>query len=410
MMRAATLAAFALLSTHTLSAQGTSLWLDASGAHSRPPAGAGDVATQGVIGARLHAARRSSSFELAASYGRSAEATAGSWATVRGGYDASRVNGIFDVGIRADANGLTYLTPVDIGNGSDYAQTLLSGSVRPHAGVSVASFRIGLEGTLTGGGWRSEVTTPVTGGGPFPSLPGSDNIDSRTVSDEGALSVIGGAATLLRVFGAASMQLRAGSYEAENQIASGRYSGVDATLGVNAGALDLTFGARRWTAPDRTAEVGGHAGAGLAMGESAYVQAVVSRTVADPMYGAAGSFALNAGVSVRVGGGRSAEGSIARVGAASGGGRVVTFMLKHAGARSVSVAGDFSGWEPRTLTRTGSVWKLATMLEPGVYHFSFIIDGDTWMVPDDAPGIIDDGFGRKNATLIVNASGGQVVP
>jgi 1,4-alpha-glucan branching enzyme len=81
---------------------------------------------------------------------------------------------------------------------------------------------------------------------------------------------------------------------------------------------------------------------------------------------------------------------------------MVTFTFHDAQARSVAVAGDFSGWEQRSLQRgSDDRWTLSTVLPPGVYHYSFVIDGETWKLPSNATGIVDDGFGRRNATIVV---------
>jgi 1,4-alpha-glucan branching enzyme len=87
-------------------------------------------------------------------------------------------------------------------------------------------------------------------------------------------------------------------------------------------------------------------------------------------------------------------------------GYTVSFTFKDADARSVAVAGDFNKWELLPLQRTGSSWTLVTVLPPGVYHYSFVVNGTEWTVPANATGIVDDGFGRKNATLVVSASKG----
>ncbi len=78
----------------------------------------------------------------------------------------------------------------------------------------------------------------------------------------------------------------------------------------------------------------------------------------------------------------------------------VTFRLAEGNAGEVSVLGDFSGWEPIPLRREGRLWIARVPVEPGLYHFGFLVDG-VWQVPGDAPGQVTDEFGRVNATLIV---------
>jgi hypothetical protein len=78
----------------------------------------------------------------------------------------------------------------------------------------------------------------------------------------------------------------------------------------------------------------------------------------------------------------------------------VVFRLEYDDAASVSVIGDFSAWEPIALTRQGANWMGTLPMEPGLYHFGFLVDGE-WFVPEHAPGRVTDDFGRVNATLVV---------
>ncbi|MGD8698546.1 MAG: glycogen-binding domain-containing protein [Gemmatimonadales bacterium] len=78
----------------------------------------------------------------------------------------------------------------------------------------------------------------------------------------------------------------------------------------------------------------------------------------------------------------------------------VTFRLEDTGAESVAVIGDFSDWEPIPLTKRGKAWTSVVVIEPGLYHFGFLVDGE-WYVPERAPGKVTDEFGRLNATLVV---------
>lgn len=86
--------------------------------------------------------------------------------------------------------------------------------------------------------------------------------------------------------------------------------------------------------------------------------------------------------------------------------RVLTqFHLTAPDAREVALAGDFSGWKPTyTLTRTGpGVWVVVVPLEPGVYNYSFVVDGERWVADPLAPSY-SDGFGGANSRLAVLAS------
>lgn len=81
-------------------------------------------------------------------------------------------------------------------------------------------------------------------------------------------------------------------------------------------------------------------------------------------------------------------------------GPVARFTLVNAEASRVEVMGDFSEWEPVTMRSEGELWTVEVPVEPGIYHFGFLVDGD-WFVPVTAPGRVSDEWGRMNATLVV---------
>lgn len=84
-------------------------------------------------------------------------------------------------------------------------------------------------------------------------------------------------------------------------------------------------------------------------------------------------------------------------------GRVfVHFRLDAADARSVKLAADFTGWEPRyTLSETlPGVWTVVVPVESGVHQYGFVVDGERW-VPDPLAPQVDDGFGGTNSRLDV---------
>ncbi len=84
--------------------------------------------------------------------------------------------------------------------------------------------------------------------------------------------------------------------------------------------------------------------------------------------------------------------------------RLVLVSYQAAGARSVSVVGNFNGWapaeNPMTLHEDG-VWRTEVRLRPGEFQYKFVVDGTRW-VPDPVnPNTVDDGFGAKNSVLVV---------
>jgi hypothetical protein len=67
----------------------------------------------------------------------------------------------------------------------------------------------------------------------------------------------------------------------------------------------------------------------------------------------------------------------------------------------VSVAGDFSGWQPVAMERRGDAWVVSLVVGPGVHRYSFHRANGEWFVPEGTPGRRPDGFGGHVATLVV---------
>ena len=83
----------------------------------------------------------------------------------------------------------------------------------------------------------------------------------------------------------------------------------------------------------------------------------------------------------------------------------VRLVLFQPGARSVSVAGDFNGWNPgqTQLERSeGGLWTATIPLKPGRYQYMFVIDGKQWIADPLAAEGAGDGFGAQNAVLDVS--------
>ncbi|HTH65105.1 MAG TPA: glycogen-binding domain-containing protein [Gemmatimonadales bacterium] len=72
------------------------------------------------------------------------------------------------------------------------------------------------------------------------------------------------------------------------------------------------------------------------------------------------------------------------------------------GVKSVSIAGDWNGWVPSPLSATRpDRWKADLALPPGVYHFTLLVDGVAWTIPEGVPSV-PDGLGGRVAVLVVN--------
>jgi anti-sigma factor RsiW len=72
-------------------------------------------------------------------------------------------------------------------------------------------------------------------------------------------------------------------------------------------------------------------------------------------------------------------------------------------ASTVSVAGDFNKWKTDAdeMKGTDGMWSIDLQLRPGVYSYSFVVDGKSWVADPGAQSYADDGFGARNAVLRV---------
>ncbi len=74
-----------------------------------------------------------------------------------------------------------------------------------------------------------------------------------------------------------------------------------------------------------------------------------------------------------------------------------------AGAQAVELLGDFTLWDPVPMVPDGGWWVVVVKVPPGTHHFGFLVDGQ-WYVPDDAPDLVPDEWGRSNATMVIEAN------
>jgi 1,4-alpha-glucan branching enzyme len=78
------------------------------------------------------------------------------------------------------------------------------------------------------------------------------------------------------------------------------------------------------------------------------------------------------------------------------------FKISAPEAGAVQLAGSFNEWDPqaRQLRVDGrGVWKTSMMLEPGVYEYRFMIDGE-WNNDINAP-CVPNPFGADNCVRVV---------
>ena len=84
---------------------------------------------------------------------------------------------------------------------------------------------------------------------------------------------------------------------------------------------------------------------------------------------------------------------------AAGGRRVV--RVHAPGARSIEVAGDFTGWQPAALARSRDGWWALVLPVPrGTHQVNVRVDGRSWVVPPGLPSVADE-FGGSVGLFIV---------
>ena len=88
---------------------------------------------------------------------------------------------------------------------------------------------------------------------------------------------------------------------------------------------------------------------------------------------------------------------------------VTRFVLVAPEASSVHLTGDFVSWSPEGIAlddpRGTGIWTTDVVLPPGVYQYTFVVNGTDWVPDPRAMSQVDDGFGQVNSVVIVPAGG-----
>lgn len=86
-------------------------------------------------------------------------------------------------------------------------------------------------------------------------------------------------------------------------------------------------------------------------------------------------------------------------------GRGVAFSLEAPEATRVTLVGDFNNWDPRAtpLARVNSAgrWEAIVPLNPGRYHFTFVVDDTRWVADPGLPKAVGDDFGQPTSVITV---------
>ena len=78
----------------------------------------------------------------------------------------------------------------------------------------------------------------------------------------------------------------------------------------------------------------------------------------------------------------------------------VQFRISVPDARSVALAGTFTGWKPAVALQRSAdgEWTALVPLRPGVHDYAFVVDGERWVTDPNAPQV-DDSFGGTNSRI-----------
>jgi 1,4-alpha-glucan branching enzyme len=82
----------------------------------------------------------------------------------------------------------------------------------------------------------------------------------------------------------------------------------------------------------------------------------------------------------------------------------VVFLVEAPEANDVFLAGDFNNWNPETLPMEkddDGVWKRTLKLDPNLYEYKFIIDGE-WKTDSQNSKTCPNCFGTENNILAIS--------
>lgn len=165
------------------------------------------------------------------------------------------------------------------------------------------------------------------------------------------------------------------------------------------GSVTLTANAELWSTPGGRETVGGVSIA-VPVGRLE-TRASLARTASDPLTRVEPGVQSGVVVGLRLGsfGGSSAKSAVHEV-VATGARPRVRVRVAPPRATTVELLGDFADWTPVALARDGTGWSVELEMEPGTYHFGFLVDGEWWL-PEGLQGTVPDDWGRSNATMVV---------
>ena len=83
------------------------------------------------------------------------------------------------------------------------------------------------------------------------------------------------------------------------------------------------------------------------------------------------------------------------------------FSFRAPGALSVQLLGDFTHWQSQPVhlkKESDGVWRTSIPLEPGTYHYRFLVDGQ-WQDDPDCTLRVGNPFGTENMICEIPSDG-----
>lgn len=84
----------------------------------------------------------------------------------------------------------------------------------------------------------------------------------------------------------------------------------------------------------------------------------------------------------------------------------VLFTYENDSATRVGIGADWNGWQPENspMEKVNGVWQATVNLNPGVYHYKFVVDGN-WLPDPNNPARVDDNFEGFNTVFTLTENG-----
>jgi hypothetical protein len=352
-----------------------------------------DVGAYGLIGARAHWGNPQINLDAASYLGLGVRQADGRWGALA--VTASRDHSIGNLrgDLALELFGLHYADP--------FRYTAVSASGRPTLTYRSGNFEWAAAGELSLGRWKARSPSPAL----VPESPAVEPVEPTTAVRSGPLRVAAFRSSLAAAISRGSITLGGVLANARHGGGSGLYRGASLSVLQVRDRWDFLVEGQLLSGPRET-EAGFSVRAGRFLEDRVYVSAEFGRRVTDYTLGTSGHTGATVGVSWQPGMTRPVIRTrplIVRVGSRDESGTQVMFRLPKTAASSIALVGSFTEWQPKLMDRTEDGWSLTLTLSEGAHQFAFLLDGQRWYLPEGAPGIIDDGFGRRNATVIISA-------